>query len=193
LNTIIQITILVKDPNAPCGRPQCTEPGGQGDGSAAAAGGNSQPARPAAPSTPVKSGNATASQPAKAANAAASASVKASNPAPSQLASAQASRAAGRRRRATEWSENEIGVIDVRTQSMQTLDIEEQVRVDVCTHTVQTPNHATLAHVLFVPTTHHEVGVCVSYTSFSLIAAVMLVVLVACIVAVGYLARRQAK
>jgi hypothetical protein len=32
-----QITILIKEPNAQCIRPQCSEPGGRGDGSAAAA------------------------------------------------------------------------------------------------------------------------------------------------------------
>jgi hypothetical protein len=32
-----QITILIKEPNAQCIRPQCPEPGGRGDGSAAAA------------------------------------------------------------------------------------------------------------------------------------------------------------
>jgi hypothetical protein len=129
---MFQITILVKDPNAPCARPTCAEPSGQGDGS----GGSGAPAV-SAPKVPAKAAGGAVSAPAASGNATAAASpaspAKAAAPAASSAPAKAASSApksakGGRKRRDAPIEEhpNAAGTMDISSR-LSILDIEDQV------------------------------------------------------------------
>jgi pyruvate/2-oxoglutarate dehydrogenase complex dihydrolipoamide acyltransferase (E2) component len=121
----------VKEPNAPCARPTCTAPEGFGPAIQAAAGGQAaagsaaaSAASPAASAAPRAAAAATSAKPAAAAAAAAT------SPKPAAAASTASAAPSRRRQRrqATSWEHDNAGIIDVQSQYVSMLDIENNVR-----------------------------------------------------------------
>jgi hypothetical protein len=145
-----QITILVKEPNGQCARPQCSEPPGQGDGTAP----NAAAAAPA-----VKSAVAA---PAPAAPKAAAV------PGPITISKGKD---AGRKRRAVTEHESAVGTMDV-SQSLEALGIESnQTPVDFVQRVYQRPFVMRELDTI-------DQGICMSQGSFySLIVFAMLLLI----------------
>jgi len=197
-----QITILIKEPNAQCVRPQCAEPGGRGDGSAGgalpsssggASNGGAASARPAAgtpaPQPAGQQGGQQGGQATTAAHAAAGAAgVTQASVQPAHNGSFAAQSAFFiRKRRSVEEEPTALGTMDVVTPRLSTIDIED--------NDVQLPSSLLNSRHLYQPITigSQQEGFCLSTATASILLVLILIIVVAIVVATTFIFTRSRK